>query len=73
MSGQDVSKEIDKKYAGMNANKKCGSYPLLTYPNIGLESSNFRLDCPPSLELNPLAAGDQTPFEKGETAYVLMI
>jgi hypothetical protein len=28
-------------------------------------------DSPPSLELNPLAAGFQTSFEKGDTAYCL--
>jgi hypothetical protein len=31
----------------------------------------FIPDSYPSLELNPLAAGDQAPFEKGETAYCL--
>jgi hypothetical protein len=35
--------------------------------------SNFRPDSPPSIELNPLAAGDQTPFEKGELPIVMMV
>jgi hypothetical protein len=30
-------------------------------------------DNPPSVKLNPLAAGYQTSFKKGEIAYVLMI
>jgi hypothetical protein len=35
----------------------------------GLAISSFRPDSKSSLELNPLAAGYQTLFEKGDTAY----
>ena len=39
----------------------------------GLAISSFRPDSKSYLELNPLAAGYQTSFEKGDTAYVLIV
>ena len=37
----------------------------------GLAIPSFRPDSKPYFELSPLAAGNQTSFEKGVTAYVL--
>jgi hypothetical protein len=55
----------------MTANKKAVHTHYSLFQPEGLASSSFRPYGYPSLELNPLAAGDQTPFEKGETAYCL--
>jgi len=52
----------------MIANKK-RFIPLLIFQPEGLVISSFRPDSTFSLELNPLAAGYQTSFEKGDTAY----
>jgi hypothetical protein len=57
----------------MNANKNAVHTDYSLIQTEGLESSNFRPDIQPSLELNPLAAGNQTPFEKGELPIVLMV
>jgi hypothetical protein len=57
--------------AGMTAIKRAVHTHYQFFQTKGLEISNFRPDSHPSFELNPLAAGDQTSFEKGDSAYCL--
>jgi hypothetical protein len=55
----------------MAANKKKRFIPTTNSSKPKVWKSVIRPDSYPSHELNPLAAGDQTLFEKGETAYCL--
>jgi len=58
----------------MTANiKKAVHTHYQLFQTEGLEISSFRPDSYPSLELNPLAAGYQTLFKKGELPIVLMV
>jgi len=48
----------------MNANKKAVHTHYSMFQTEGLAISSFRPDSYPALELNPLAAGDQTLHRK---------
>ena len=58
----------EMRYMG-SSQIKSGSYPLPIDKPEGLIIGNFRPDSRFSLELNPLAAGFQTSYKKGDTAY----
>ena len=60
-----------QKLGWADANKKAVHTHYQFFQPEGLAISSFRPDSKSYLELTPLVAGDQTLFEKGETAYCL--
>jgi hypothetical protein len=51
----------------------CVNYEKVCWDDPKENAVHTQTDSYSSHELNPLAAGFQTPFQKGDTAYVLMV